>query len=63
MDKASLNTGRHRRASLAGVDEKLFELAVGIGVCGELQGSGRIDELKLSEGHAATEFGIGLAEG
>ena len=51
------------RLTCTGVDEELFEFAVGVGVGGELEGLGWVDDLKLSEGHSASQFGIGLAEG
>jgi hypothetical protein len=52
-----------QKALLPGINQELFELAVGVGVGGELECSGWIHELELSEGHATAEFGIGLTEG
>src|ERR1700691_2007374 len=51
-----------RDALIGWLDEVLLELAVGIGVGGELEAAPRIRDGELTEGHAATKFFAGLAE-
>ena len=45
------------------LDEVLLELAVGVGVGGELKVLAGINDVKGAEGHAAAEFGVVLLEG